>query len=157
MPPKEDTAGGSGGTSKKRRRDPSNRRSLCIVLQALLGKTVHLELKDGTEITGVIADAGINLSMTLMNATVASGEAGDGDGPTTREMDVCFVHGAKLLYVHIPKELNAVAEVLGHLKRTDASRRMGSKTARRSRGAASHESLGTRLRDGGAAARLDAL
>lgn len=83
-------------------RIPLIQKSLGILLVSLQGEEVIIELKNDIEITGIIEEADENMNLTLHNVqqVFPSGYS--------RTMDLAFVNGTNIRYVHIPSRINAV-------------------------------------------------
>ena len=93
-----------------KRRTPRIQKSLAIILMSLLGHQVVIELKNDIEVTGIIEVAESNMNMTLVQARQVFP---NGD---VVEMDVAFVQGAMVRYVHIPKEIPVIKHTDAYMK-----------------------------------------
>ena len=94
-------------------RTPRIQKSLAIILMSLLGHQVVIELKNDIEVTGTIEVAESNMNMTLLQASQVFP---NGD---VVEMDVAFVQGAMVRYIHIPKEIPVVKHTAEYMKTID--------------------------------------
>ena len=83
---------------------------MAIILMSLLGHQVVIELKNDIEVTGIIEVAESNMNMTLVQARQVFP---NGD---VVEMDVAFVQGAMVRYVHIPKEIPVIKHTDAYMK-----------------------------------------
>jgi small nuclear ribonucleoprotein (snRNP)-like protein len=77
-------------------------KSLGIILVSLQGECVVVELKNDIELSGIIEEADSNMNLTLhdVQQTFPNG--------FSRELDIAFVNGSQIRYVHIPSTINAV-------------------------------------------------
>jgi len=111
-------------SSQSRRRTPRLHKSLCVLLPALYGKIITVELKDDTEVTGTLAEASVTMGMTLMAARRLSV-----DGRVV-DLDVVFLKGTTVRFVHIPVEINPIKALADGLNRTERIMRAGDKSKR---------------------------
>lgn len=81
---------------------PLIQKSLGILLVSLQGEEIVIELKNDIEITGIVEEADENMNLTLHNVqqVFPSGYS--------RTMEIAFVSGTNIRYVHIPSRINAV-------------------------------------------------
>jgi len=89
---------------------PRIQKSLAIILMSLLGHQVVIELKNDIEVTGTIELAESNMNMTLLQARQVFPNG------VVVEMDVAFVQGAMIRYVHIPREIPVVKHTAEYMK-----------------------------------------
>jgi small nuclear ribonucleoprotein (snRNP)-like protein len=75
-------------------------KTLAIVLVSLQGSEVVVEMKNGVEVTGIIEECDTNMNLTLHNARQVNMEG------EVREMDIAFVSGSSILYVHMAPTLD---------------------------------------------------
>ena len=93
-----------------KRKTPRIQKSLAIILMSLLGHQVVIELKNDIEVTGTIEVVESNMNMTLLQARQVFP---NGD---VVEMDVAFVQGAMIRYVHIPREIPVIKHTAEYMK-----------------------------------------
>ena len=93
-----------------RRMRPTVQRSLAVVLCGLQGHRVVMELKNDVEVTGVVESADANMNTTLRDASQVSPDG------TVVAMDVAFVQGSTVRYVHIPPAVPIVKHVEQYMK-----------------------------------------
>lgn len=87
-------------------------RSLAILVQSLQGLHVVVELKNDTEISGIIENSDDVMNITFTDARQVS-KAG-----VVLLMDVAFVSGSKIRYVHIPPSIDIKSHMNRYIKRT---------------------------------------
>ena len=83
------------------RRRPKIQKSLALLLVSLVGNRLVVELKNDVEVTGILEESDENMNMTMQNATQVFP---NGD---VRELEVVFVNGSQIRYVHIPPAIKA--------------------------------------------------
>ena len=93
-----------------RRMRPTVQRSLAVVLCGLQGHRVVIELKNDVEVTGVVDSADANMNVTLRDAQQVYPDG------TVVAMDVAFVQGSTVRYVHIPPAVPIVKHVEQYMK-----------------------------------------
>ena len=81
---------------------PIIQKSLGILLVSLQGEEVVVELKNDIEVTGIIEEADENMNLTLhhVQQVFPSGYM--------RTMEIAFINGTNIRYVHISSRINAV-------------------------------------------------
>lgn len=84
------------------KRLPKVQKSLALLVVSLVGVRLVVELKNDIEITGVLEESDENMNMTIQNAIQILPNG------TVRELEIVFVNGSHVRYVHIPPEINAV-------------------------------------------------
>lgn len=112
------TSFAQGGDKKKEviniaksvRKPLPNRRSLAFILIALQGTEVVIELKDDTEVRGVIEESDRYMNVVLHNVTQTSTDG------TVANMQQLYLNGMKIRYVHIPPKLNLASQIAQHSK-----------------------------------------
>jgi U6 snRNA-associated Sm-like protein LSm2 len=83
-------------------RQPTVQKCLGIVLVSLQGEEITIELKNDIELTGVVEEADENMNLTLHDVRQVFPS-----GYSIR-LEIAFVSGANIRYVHIPSRINAV-------------------------------------------------
>lgn len=83
------------------KRRPKVQKSLALLVVSLVGIRVVVELKNDIEITGVLEESDDNMNMTIQNAVQVFPNG------NVRELEIVFVNGSHVRYVHIPPEINA--------------------------------------------------
>jgi small nuclear ribonucleoprotein (snRNP)-like protein len=83
-------------------RRPKIQKSLALLVVSLVGVRLVVELKNDIEITGILEESDENMNMTIQNAIQVFPNG------NVRELEVVFVNGSHVRYVHIPPEINAV-------------------------------------------------
>ena len=95
---------------RKKKKIPLIQRSLAIVLASLQGIRVAIELKNDIEITGVIEETDNNMNLTL-NTVRQLHPSG-----TVLEMDISFIQGSNIRYVHIPPQIPIVKHLTVYMR-----------------------------------------
>lgn len=91
-------------------KEPRIQRCLGILLVSLQGEEVTIELKNDIELTGVIEEADENMNVTLHNVQQVFSNG------YQRNMDIAFVNGATIRYVHIPSRIHAVKHLGNYVR-----------------------------------------
>lgn len=94
-----------------KKRVPIVQKSLSIFIVAYQGKYVVFELKNGIEIGGTIDECDYGMNTTLTGATQISPSG------KVRQMDIAYVNGKNILYVHFPKETNPIHVLTEYVSR----------------------------------------
>jgi small nuclear ribonucleoprotein (snRNP)-like protein len=84
------------------RREPSIQRCLGILLVSLQGEEVTIELKNDIELIGIIEEADENMNVTLHDVKQIFPNG------SIRNLEITFVNGTNIRYVHIPSRIHAV-------------------------------------------------
>jgi small nuclear ribonucleoprotein (snRNP)-like protein len=92
------------------KRVPKIQKSLGILLVSLQGESVVVELKNDIEISGMLEEADENMNMTLHNAEQVFPNG------KVRHLDIAFVNGSMIRYVHIAPEINAVRHLNDYVR-----------------------------------------
>lgn len=89
-----------GGTKRTRRKSlPRTHRTLAVVLESLRDEHLVFELKNDTQVGGMLYDVDTNLNANLVDATVT-----DFDGRTHR-VETTYVNGSMIRYVRLPDKV----------------------------------------------------
>lgn len=105
--------GGAGGSSQpipKRDRTPALFKSLALVLASLQGEHIVVELRNDSEVSGVLEETDANLNLIVHGARQVTA-----DGAVT-DMDVASINGSSVRYVHIAKELHLHARTAAFVR-----------------------------------------
>lgn len=97
----------------RKKRVPLIQRSLAVLVASLQGMQVVIELKNDSEISGVLEEADRGMNLTLLGATQISRHG------VVISMEVAFVNGSKIRYVHIPPDINVVRHMAVYMKRVE--------------------------------------
>jgi U6 snRNA-associated Sm-like protein LSm2 len=91
-------------------RQPTVQRCLGIVLLSLQGEEITIELKNDIELTGIVEEADENMNVTLHNVrqVFPSGYS--------IQLEIAFVSGANIRYVHIPSRIHAVKNLGNYVR-----------------------------------------
>ena len=141
----------------ERNKLPRSRRTLAVVVNALVGCPVEVELKDDTVVSGVLEEVGIGMNLVLANvekrAHPFSSLAGSGRSrsPPLQLLDFLYVQGRMIRYVHLPPRLNVHTTLRQHEKRSEYFRSRYTRTKRSAPSAAQRQ----RAAEGHAPIRLD--
>lgn len=74
---------------------------------------VAIELKDDSEVCGMLEEVDNSLNLTLHNARLT-----DSDGNII-ESDIVYISGAKIRFVHIPPDVKPSSIVSAYIKKVD--------------------------------------
>jgi small nuclear ribonucleoprotein (snRNP)-like protein len=93
------------------RKLPKEMRTLGVVVTSLMGLNVAVELKNESEIVGLLEESDVFMNMVLVNCKQTT--------PNGHEMllDEVHVKGAAVRYVHIAPEINIREHVKGYGRR----------------------------------------
>ena len=96
----------------KKQRIPSIFSTLALTLLSLQNEKVVIELRNNTEISGVIeeVDGNMNLILTDVKSISPSGDV--------KLMELLSVNGTNIRYVHIAKEINLNSQVQNYVNKT---------------------------------------
>lgn len=108
-----------------RRREES---TLALLVSALVGGRVRLELRNETSVIGTLESADEHMNMRLADATVLRLELQD--GPPVRAGHVS-VRGRQVRYVHLPGDMDVAAELDAQDERRRAARSAYRRRAKR--------------------------
>mmetsp|Transcript_4102 Transcript_4102/g.11979 ORF Transcript_4102/g.11979 Transcript_4102/m.11979 type:complete len:159 (-) Transcript_4102:531-1007(-) len=109
----------------RKRKAPRIEKSLAYLLPTLYGKVLTVEMKDDTEVTGTLGDATMDMGMTLLGARLVSASG------AARTLDIVFLRGGLVRYVHLPEDVHPVAAVAQHLRRQERIQRLYAKSQRK--------------------------
>lgn len=98
---------------RRKKRIPLLQKSLSIVLASLQGKQIIFELKNDTEVTGIIDSVGHGMDVYIANARVVSCSG------TVELKDLMFLSGSSIRYVHFPPDLNVTTHMAAYMKRLE--------------------------------------
>jgi small nuclear ribonucleoprotein (snRNP)-like protein len=82
-------------SGKRKKKIPRSHKSLAILISSLCGQSVVLELKNDSEVTGILEESDINMNITLREAKIISKSG------VVIENDVTFISGSSILYIHL--------------------------------------------------------
>ena len=110
-----------GGMSKpfktpdnKRRKKDGRYRTLGVLCQAMVGLTIVLELKNDTEVTGVVFESDQDMNMTLSGAN--RGVRCVNPRGVVSSHDEMFVAGRMIRYIHVPDEVEIASMLTNHVR-----------------------------------------
>eukprot|EP00771_Trimastix_marina_P003601 gnl/Trimastix_PCT/4896.p1 GENE.gnl/Trimastix_PCT/4896~~gnl/Trimastix_PCT/4896.p1 ORF type:complete len:139 (-),score=0.53 gnl/Trimastix_PCT/4896:63-479(-) len=86
------------------RRKPRCKLSLEFLLKSLLDKHVHVELRDGKQITGILDEVDDQMNLIMLKAKYHFPPCTD--HIPTQELVICYVSGRTIRYVFIPKTMD---------------------------------------------------
>jgi len=95
-------------TQKFRRKVPVLQKSLAILLASFQGETISIELKNDSEITGILEETDHSMNITLHQANQKSP-----DQEVALQLELVFINGSSIRYIHFPAEIN----LLNHMKK----------------------------------------
>ncbi len=98
---------------KRAPRVPPIKKSLAIFVASLQGVQVVVELKDDSEICGIVeeSDKGMNVVLNCAKHTFSDGRVLD--------LDVAYINGTSIRYVHFPQTINPTKHLNDYLKITE--------------------------------------
>mmetsp|Transcript_17595 Transcript_17595/g.17668 ORF Transcript_17595/g.17668 Transcript_17595/m.17668 type:complete len:144 (-) Transcript_17595:341-772(-) len=99
--------------SSGRKRVPQLQKSLGVLLASFQGMHILIELKNDSEISGILEEADRGMNMVLHEARQVSRDG------TVLLMDIAFVNGPKIRYVHIPSDINISKHMTQYMKKMD--------------------------------------
>lgn len=73
--------------------------SLICLLQALIGQTTTVELRNECFANGCIVDVDIHMNVSMVNATYT-------DRKGTKALEAFYIRGRNIRYVHIPDHVS---------------------------------------------------
>ena len=99
--------------NQRKPRLPSIFNTLALTLLSLQNEKIVVELRNNTEISGIVdeVDSNMNLILTDVKYISACGEI--------RNMELLSVNGSNIRYVHISKEINLNAQVQNYVSKTN--------------------------------------
>ncbi len=111
----------SVGTSKSLHRSLYRKlsplqRSLCFLLESLRGNVVTVELKNDTVVKGMVEEADQQMNLTLFDALQTRRGSIKGE-----VLDVVFIQGITIRYVHLPDDLDPLQATEKHVSRNPFS------------------------------------
>lgn len=90
----------------------------CKHLQYLfIGVVVVIEMKDDSEISGILDDVDKDMNIVLSNCRQV-GATGD-----VSESDTAHINGRKIRFVHIPPDIKPAATVSSYIRKVDRIRK----------------------------------
>ncbi|CAM9523991.1 unnamed protein product [Pylaiella littoralis] len=121
----------------KKRTNPLER-TLAILVQSMRGNKVVVEMKNDTEISGILEETDRNMNgavcaIAALQCLTRRRRAGPrhiwvlsmvdvrqtNPNGTVRKMDTVLVQGKMIRYVHIPDEVDAISNLQQHMKTMD--------------------------------------
>lgn len=98
---------------KRAPRVPPIRKSLAIFVASLQGVQVVIELKDDSEVCGIVeeSDKGMNVVLNCVKHTYPDGRVLD--------LEVAYINGTSIRYVHFPQSINPTKHLNDYLKITE--------------------------------------
>eukprot|EP01041_Mallomonas_annulata_P004341 gene4341-8638_t len=84
----------------RKKKIPTMQKSLAILLASFQGMEILIEMKNDTEISGTLEEADRNMNSILQNAKQVTKYG------VVINMDIAFINGSMIRYVHIPPEIN---------------------------------------------------
>lgn len=92
---------------------PVLQKSLSILLASLQGENIVIELKNDTEVSGVVETAGHGMDLHLRSAREVNSSG------QIKETDLMFLSGTSIRYVHIPPHINVTSHLANYMKQLD--------------------------------------
>ena len=113
-------AAASGAPARRTaRRQP--RCTLGVLCQAMVGLTVVIELKNDSEITGLVFESDQDMNMTLSSSSPLGVRYVNPRGVVSTH-DELFVAGRMIRYIHVPENVDIVDMLTTHLRVLDRAK-----------------------------------
>lgn len=113
-----DGNGGADLASRRPRTELRDRRTLNLLLQAMVGLEVSIELKNDVEVQGMLDEVDAVMNCTMMKAVSTRPDG------VWHQMGMVFVQGRMIRYVHIPDDVDIHQLLKVHTKRTQLANNM---------------------------------
>ena len=120
VPPSSAAAAASGPQARRTaKRQP--RRTLGVLCQAMVGLTVVIELKNDSEVTGLVFESDQDMNMTLSSSSPSGVRYVNPRGVVTTH-DELFVAGRMIRYIHVPENVDIDEMLTTHLRVLDRAK-----------------------------------
>ena len=97
----------------KKPKVPLIKKNLSIFIASLQGIAVVVDLKDDSDITGIVEEASNGMNIVLVGA-----QHSFPDGHVD-ELEVAYILGSSIRYVHFPPHINPASHLSSYLKKTE--------------------------------------